>query len=101
MTQVLSGGTDGDSLLTGLTIPVLFTETFNDLGFYDEFDGFIDQQDTINNFYISGNPTQPYQVTIYNTAGFNVNNYLALSNYTIDWGDGSSASTVNIKENTQ
>lgn len=101
MTQVLSRGVDGSSLLTGLTIPILFTNTFNDLGFYDEFDGFIDQQDTINNFFISGNSTQPYKVTVYNTAGFGVNNYLALSNYSIDWGDGSNTSTVNIKNNTQ
>ena len=101
MSQVLSSGVNGSSLLTGLTIPILFTYSFNDLGFYDEFDGFIDQQDTINNFYISGNSIQPYQVTIYNTAGFGVNNYLALSNYSIDWGDGANTSTVNIKENTQ
>jgi hypothetical protein len=101
MSQVLSSGINGSSLLTGLTVPILFTYSFNDLGFYDEFDGFIDQQDTINNFYISGNSIQPYQVTIYNTAGFGVNNYLALSNYSIDWGDGSNTSTVNIKENTQ
>ena len=54
MTQILSGGETGGSLLTGLTIPILFTETFNDLGFYDEFDGFIDQADTVNNFIFSG-----------------------------------------------
>lgn len=99
MSQVLSSGQNGDSLLTGLTIPVLFTETYNDLGFYDEFDGFIDQKDTINNFILSGNQTSPYEVVLYNSAGFTVNNYLALSNYSVDWGDGTIASIVNIKDN--
>ena len=28
MTQVLTGGNDGSSLLTGLTIPILFKQTF-------------------------------------------------------------------------
>lgn len=101
MTQVLNNGPNNSSLLTGLTIPILLTETFNDLGFYDEFDGFLDQQDTINNFVLSGNPTQPYDITLYNTAGFNGNNYLGLSNYIIDWGDGTNTSTVNVKNNTQ
>jgi hypothetical protein len=101
MSQVLSSGENGSSILTGLTIPILFTETFNDLGFYDEFDGLIDQQDTINNFFISGNSVSPYEVVLYNSAGFTTNNYLALSNYNVEWGDGSSASTVNVKQNTQ
>jgi hypothetical protein len=38
MTEVLSGGTNGSSLLTGLTIPVLFTETAVDVGYYSVFD---------------------------------------------------------------
>ena len=79
----------------------MFTETFNDLGFYDEFDGLIDQQDTINNFFISGDSISPYDVVLYNSAGFTNNNYLALSNYYVEWGDGSSASTVNVKQNKQ
>lgn len=101
MTQVLSGGENGESLLTGLTIPILFTETFNDLGFYDEFDGFIDQSDTVNNFIFSGDATNPYFVTLYNSAGFKTNNYLEVSNYIVDWGDGSSSATLNVAYNTQ
>ena len=39
MTQILSGGTNGTSLLTGLTIPILITENINDLGYYNPTDG--------------------------------------------------------------
>ena len=51
MTQILSGGTNGDSILTGLTIPVLFKDSFNDLGYYTPFDGFILQKEVVNNYY--------------------------------------------------
>ena len=34
MTQLLSGGTNGDSILTGLTIPVLFKDSFNEGGIF-------------------------------------------------------------------
>jgi len=40
MTDILSGGTYNsgttqyDSLLTGLTIPILLTENVNDIGYY-------------------------------------------------------------------
>jgi hypothetical protein len=99
MTKVLTSGPNGDSLLTGLTVPILFTQTYNDIGYYDEFEGFIAQQDTINNFIISGNTTNPYQITLLNSAGFQLNNFLAVSNYNIDWGDGSSGSTLNVRSN--
>ena len=38
LSYILSGGTNGSSLLTGLTIPILFNQTYNDIGFYSEFD---------------------------------------------------------------
>ena len=50
MTQILSGGTNGVSILTGLTIPILFTETNIDLGYYSVFDGFILQKEGMGNF---------------------------------------------------
>jgi hypothetical protein len=49
MTQILSGGSynqvtkEYDSLLTGLTIPILFTENTIDIGYYSVFDGMIEQ----------------------------------------------------------
>ena len=60
MTEVLSGGTYNsgttqyDSLLTGLTIPILLTENTIDIGYYSVFDGMVLQQDTMLNFVFSG-----------------------------------------------
>ena len=53
MTQVLSGNTAGTSLLTGLTIPILITETALDCGYYSPFDGAVIQKDVVTNFIFS------------------------------------------------
>jgi len=87
MTEILSGGTNGDSLLTGLTIPILFTETINDMGYYDPFDGAVLQQDVVTNFIFSSTTTNPYRVYVYNTSN-EYQKFLELSNYVVDWGDG-------------
>lgn len=97
MTQVLSGGTNGTSILTGLTIPIVLSQTYNDMGYYSEFDGFIQQKDVVGNFVISGSNTNPYQITVYNSSGYIFNSYLELANYTVDWGDGSQSSQVTTK----
>jgi hypothetical protein len=89
MTEIVSGGTNGDSYLTGLTIPIILSQTYNDIGYYSEFDGLIEQKDVIGNFVISGDPQNPYNVTVYNSSAYVFSNYLQLGNYTIDWGDGS------------
>lgn len=52
MTQILSGGTNGESLLTGLTIPIMLTQTYNDIGYYSEFDGLLCQKMLLLIFYI-------------------------------------------------
>lgn len=96
LSQVLSGGTNGQSLLTGLTIPILFTQSYNDLGYYSPFDGFIEQKDVITNFVLSGNPTTPYTIRLYNSAGYAFNNFLELATYNVDWGDGLISSTLSI-----
>jgi hypothetical protein len=89
MSYVLSGGTNGDSLLTGLTIPVMFTQTYNDLGYYSEFDGFLLQKDILLNFLYSGtNEFNPYEVTIYNTSGDFSTSYLDFTTFNVSWGDG-------------
>ena len=87
MTQVLSGGTNGSSLLTGLTIPIVFKQTFDDIGFYSGFDGFILQKDVVSNFSVSGDSTNQYTIKMYNTAD-EFKKFLKLSTYEIDWGDG-------------
>jgi hypothetical protein len=87
MTSVLSGGTNGSSLLTGLTIPIIFKQTFDDIGFYSGFDGFILQKDVVSNFTISGDPTNQNTIKVFNVS-YEFKKFLKLSNYTIYWGDG-------------
>jgi hypothetical protein len=88
MTEVLSGGTNGASLLTGLTIPILLTETTVDVGYYSVFDGMVLQQDTMLNFIFSGNSINPYRCYFHNTSDIEFKKYLEFSTYKIDWGDG-------------
>jgi hypothetical protein len=88
MTQILSGGTNGDSLLTGLTIPIMLTQTYNDIGYYSEFDGLVCQKDIVTNFLYSANTQlNLYSVTLYNTSGDFTLSYLDFSTYFVDWGD--------------
>ena len=96
MTEILSGGTNGSSLLTGLTIPIVFKQTFNDLGYYSTFDGYLLQKDVTNNFIYSGDPTNPYDVTVYNTSDVEFKKFLQLSDYVLDWGDGSSNQNMSL-----
>lgn len=98
MTQVLSGGTLGDSLLTGLTIPIVLLQTIDDIGYYSEFDGNILQKDVICNFVYSatsGVATQ-WTYTITNSSDiFNIS-YLNQTTYYLDWGDGSPVQNFNV-----
>ena len=95
MTEVLSGGTynsgttKNNSLLTGLTVPILLTETVTDIGYYSVFDGMVLQQDTMLNFVFSGNSVLPKRCYFYNTIDIEFKKYLEFSTYKIDWGDGS------------
>lgn len=89
MTEVLSGGTNGDSLLTGLTIPILLTETCVDIGYYSVFDGAILQKDVVTNFIFSSTTVNPYEYYFYNTADIINLSYLKEAKYYVDWGDGS------------
>jgi hypothetical protein len=89
LTYILSGGTGGTSLLTGLTIPVVFTQTYNDIGYYSEFDGLMYQKDIVTNFLYSGaNQSNPFEVVLYNTSGDFTLSYLDFTTYSVDWGDG-------------
>ena len=93
MTEILSGNTNGTSLLTGLTIPILITENVNDMGYYEPFDGAIGQQDVVTNFIFSATTTNPYDVYVYNTSE-NYQKFLDLSSYTVDWGDGTTPQPI-------
>jgi len=97
MTDILSGGTNGTSLLTGLTVPILLTETCVDIGYYNVFDGFVLQKETMTNFLFSADTiTDPngHVIRFYNTSDTEFKKYLQLSNYYIDWGDGTPIQTV-------
>lgn len=94
MTQVLSGGTNGASLLTGLTIPIFITENTTDIGIYTVFDGMVLQQETMTNFLFSATTTNPNTYYFYNTSDTEFKKYLSFSEYKVDWGDGSPPMTV-------
>ena len=94
MTQILSGNTDGTSLLTGLTIPIFLTQTAVDIGYYSLFDGAVSQKDTMLNFVVSGISSAPYQVFFYNTSEIELKKYLSFTDYYLDWGDNSNILTI-------
>ena len=94
MTYVLSGGTNGDSLLTGLTIPIMITQTAVDMGYYSVFDGAVWQKDVINNFLFSATTGSPYTYYFYNTSDTELLKFLSLVTYVVDWGDGSPNVTI-------
>lgn len=89
MKVVLSGGTDGSSLLTGLSVNILITETTVDLGYYTPFDGAILQKEVMNNFLYTADTAFPYTYVFYNTSDLEFAKYLSLVSYVVDWGDGS------------
>jgi hypothetical protein len=94
MRDILSGGTNGSSILTGLTIPILFTQTATDFGYYSVFDGAVLQKDVINNFLFTANTVNPYTYIFYNTSEQEMVKFLELITYVVDWGDGSPTVTL-------
>ena len=99
MTEVLSGGTNGTSLLTGLTIPIFISETCIDIGYYSTFDGAVIQKDVMNNFLFSSTTLNPYEYFFYNTSDSQSLGYLQFSDYKVDWGDGISQTITNFSPN--
>jgi len=89
MTETLTGGTNNTSTLTGLTIPILLLQNTVDMGYYSVFDGAISQINVVNNFIFSSTTSNPFTWNVYNTADVEFNAYLALSQYYLNWGDGS------------
>lgn len=97
MTEILSGGTNGASILTGLTIPIFLSETCVDIGYYNVFDGFVLQKPTMTNFLFSADTTtDPFGFTynFYNTSEKEFKKYLFFTNYYVNWGDGSPIETI-------
>lgn len=94
MTYVLSGGTNGESLLTGLTIPIMITQTATDIGYYSVFDGAIIQKDVITNFLFSATTSSPYTYYFYNTSEVELKKFLEVTTFKVDWGDGTTIQTI-------
>jgi hypothetical protein len=93
MTQVVSSGPNGTSLLTNLSVPILLRQTAVDAGYYSPFDGAVLQKDVVTNFLFSSTTTQPYVWNVYNTSD-PFQKFLDLSAYKVDWGDGSPKQTI-------
>ena len=87
MTKVVSSGPNGASLLTDLSVPLLFRQTAVDTGYYSPFDGAVLQKDVVANFIFSSTTVSPYVYNIYNTSD-QFQKFLNLSSYKVDWGDG-------------
>jgi hypothetical protein len=94
MTNILSGGTNGTSLLTGLTIPIVINQIGVDFGYYSIFDGAILQKDVITNFIFSATTGSPYTYYFYNTSDVEMRNFLSLTTYKVNWGDGTPIQTL-------
>lgn len=91
MTQMLTGGTLGTSLFTGLTIPVFIKQNIIDLGYYSVLDFNVLQIDVVNNFVIfpqGVDSAGSYEINVKNTSDEFISTNL-LSQYKVDFGDGS------------
>jgi len=88
MTQVVSSGPGGSSIMTQLSVPILLRQTAVDAGYYTQFDGAVLQKDVVANFLFSATTGSPYTYYVYNTSN-EFQKFLELSKYTIDWGDNS------------
>jgi hypothetical protein len=95
MSQVVTGGTQGTSLMTGLTIPILFTQNIVDIGYYSVFDGAILQKDVITNFVFSAvTGANSSLIYIYNTSDKQYKKFLKGSTFKVNWGDGTPIETI-------
>lgn len=94
MTEILSGGTNGSSILTELNIPIFLTENTVDIGYYSVFDGMVQQKDVVTNFIFTGSTSDPYRCIFFNTSD-ELKKFLSFSTYRVDWGDGTPIQTLN------
>lgn len=94
MTQVVSSGPGGSSIMRNLSVPILLNQSAVDMGYYSPFDGAVLQKDVVANFIFSSTTSSPYTYYVFNTSD-QFQKFLELSSYTIDWGDNSPKQTIN------
>lgn len=97
LTQILKGGPNNTSLLTGLTVPILLKQDARDVGYYSVFDGKIGQVSNSINFIFSSNTETPYNCDFFVSTD-NRKNYFQNLKYFVDWGDGSNPQEISSKE---
>lgn len=88
MTQVVSSGPNGSSIMSQLSVPILLRQSAVDVGYYSPFDGAVLQKDVVSNFIFSATTGSPYTYYVYNTSD-EFQKFLELSSYKVDWGDNS------------
>jgi len=93
MTQVVSSGPGGSSLLKNVSIPILLRESAVDCGYYSPFDGAVLQKNVVANFLFSATTGSPMTYYVYNTSD-QFQKFLDLSAYRVDWGDNSPKQTI-------
>lgn len=93
MTEVVSSGPNGTSLMTDLSVQILLRQTATDVGYFSPFDGAVLQKDVVTNFLFSSTTSQPYVWNVYNTSE-QFQKFLELSAYRVDWGDGSTKQII-------
>jgi hypothetical protein len=70
-----------------MSIPIMLTQDYDDMGFYTPFDGGIIHKNSVNNFIVTGSTDSPYTVDLINTSEEG-KKFIVNAEYTIDWGDG-------------
>jgi hypothetical protein len=93
LTQVITGGTNGNSLLTDLSVPIILYQDYHEIGHYDAFDGDISQFTNSINFIFSSQT--PYQIYFYLSTD-NRLRYFENTEYLIDWGDNTPKESISV-----
>lgn len=93
MTQVVSSGVGGSSIMKNLGVTILLRQSAVDAGYYSPFDGAVLQKNVVSNFLFSATTGSPYTYYVYNTSD-EFQKFLELSAYVVDWGDGSPKQTI-------
>lgn len=73
------------SRLTDLTIPILLTQDYQDMGYYSPFDGNISYLNEEINFIFSADPTNNKKIYVYNTSKESLK-FLKETTFTVNWG---------------